>query len=92
MEKIDDYKKLVAWQLSMQLGDLIDEMTSKPPASDNQDFCKQVLKSSAKPAPQMSRGFLRFDARVRYYYRIARRILGETQSHLLRGPASEVLV
>src|SRR4029078_11075968 len=26
MEKIDDYKKLVAWQLSMELGDLIDEM------------------------------------------------------------------
>ena len=25
MEKIDDYKKLVAWQLSMELGDLIDE-------------------------------------------------------------------
>ena len=86
MEKIDDYKKLVAWQLSMELGDLIDEMTSKPPASDNQDFCKQILKSSAKPAPQIAEGFLRFrPTESAYYYRIARASLGETQSHLLRG-------
>ena len=86
MEKIDDYKKLVAWQLSMELGDLIDEMTSKPPASDNQDFCKQILKSSAKPGPQVAEGFLRFKPKESaYYYRVARASLGETQSHLLRG-------
>ena len=86
MEKIDDFKKLVAWQLSMELADLIDDMTANPPASANQDFCKQILKSSAKPGPQIAEGFLRFKPKESaYYYRVARASLGETQSHLLRG-------
>ena len=86
MEKIDDYKKLVAWQLSMELGDLVDDMTSDPPAAADQDFCDQIRKSSSKPAPQVAEGFLRFRPKESaYYYRIARASLGETQSHLLRG-------
>jgi four helix bundle protein len=86
MEKIDDYKKLVAWQLTMELGDLVDDMTSQPPASEDPDFCKQILKASAKAAPQVAEGFLRYRPKESaYYYRIARASLGEAQSHLLRG-------
>jgi len=71
VEKINDFKQLVAWQLSMELGNLVDDMTSQPPASEDPDFCKQILKASAKAAPQMAEGFLRYRPKESaYYYRI----------------------
>lgn len=86
MEKIDDFRQLVAWQLSMELADLVDEMIASGPASRNRDFVRRIQKSSAKPAPQIAEGFLRFKPKESaYYYRIARASLGETQSHLMRG-------
>src|SRR4051812_22056227 len=83
---INDYKMLVAWQLSMELADLVDAMTSRTRAAENQDFCQQILKSSAKAAAQIAEGFLRYRPKESaYYYRIARASLGETQTHLIRG-------
>jgi four helix bundle protein len=84
--KISRPEDLVAWQLSMELADLVDAMVSSGPAARNRTFCDQIQKSSAKVSAQISEGFLRFNARESaYYYRIARASLGETRTHLKRG-------
>jgi four helix bundle protein len=86
VSKIERFEDLVAWQLAMELADLVDAMVSSGPASRNQGFCEQIQKSSAKPAAQIAEGFLRFRPKESaYYYRIAKASLGETQTHLLRG-------
>src|SRR5436190_9874314 len=83
--KISRYEDLVAYQTSNALADLIDEQVLGP-ASRNQYFCDQILKSSAKAPAQIAEGFLRFRPKESaYYYRIARASLGETQTHLERG-------
>ncbi len=86
MPKITRYQDLVAWQLSMELADLVDAMICTEPASKSHDFCHQIQTSSAKAAPQIAEGFVRFrPTESAYYYRIARASLAETQTHLLRG-------
>jgi four helix bundle protein len=85
MAKISRYEDLVAYQTSDELANLIDEQVLGP-ASRNQKFCDQILKSSAKAPAQIAEGFLRFRSKESaYYYRIARASLGETQAHLRRG-------
>jgi four helix bundle protein len=78
---------LIAWQRSMELGDLIDAMTREgTKASFNRRFTEQIQGSSAKAPAQIAEGFLRFQpTESAYYYRIARASLGETQTHLERG-------
>ena len=86
MPSITRYEDLVAWQLAMELADLVDAMVCERSASQNRDFREQIQKSSAKAPAQIAEGFLRFRARESaYYYRIARASLGETQTHLRRG-------
>ena len=86
MPKISRFEDLVAWQLSMELADLVDAMSSGGPASRNKSFCDQIQSASAKAAPQIAEGFLRFRAKESaYYYRVAKASLGETQTHRLRG-------
>ena len=85
VDKINRYEDLVAYQTADELADLIDEQVLGP-ASKNQDFCKQIQKSSAKAPAQIAEGFLRFlPKESAYYYRVARASLGETQTHLKRG-------
>jgi len=80
------FEDLAAWQFAMELADLIDDMVRSGPATQDADFCRQIQKSSAKPAPQIAEGFMRFLPRESaYYYRVARASLGETQTHLKRG-------
>jgi four helix bundle protein len=86
MPQIASFQDLVAWQLAMQLADLVDALVLVGPASRNESFCDQIQKSSSKPSAQIAEGFLRFKPRESaYYYRIARASLGETQTHLIRG-------
>ena len=86
MAKISRFQDLVAWQLAMELADLVDAMTSGGPASKNPSFCDQIQRSSSKIAAQIAEGFARFRAsESAYYCRIARSSLAETQTHLLRG-------
>ena len=83
---IRSFEDLAAWQFAMELADLIDDMILAGPASQNAEFCRQIQKSSSKPAPQIAEGFMRFLPRESaYYYRVARASLGETQTHLQRG-------
>jgi four helix bundle protein len=85
VEKIDRYEDLVAYQTAEELASLIDEQVLGS-ASRNQDFCRQIQKSSAKAPAQIAEGFLRFlPKESAYYYRVARASLGETQAHLRRG-------
>jgi four helix bundle protein len=80
------FEDLVAWQFAMELADLVDDMVRDGPASRDAGFCRQILKSSAKPAPQIAEGFMRFlPKESAYYYRVARASLGETRTHLMRG-------
>jgi four helix bundle protein len=86
MPKINRFQDLVAWQLAMDLADLVDAMISSGRASNNPGFCDQIQRSSSKIAAQIAEGFARFRAtESAYYYRIARASLAETQTHLLRG-------
>ena len=86
MPKISRFQDLVAWQLAMELADLVDAMTSSGRASKNPGFCDQIQRSSSKIAAQIAEGFARFRAaESAYYYRIAKGSLAETQTHLIRG-------
>ena len=86
MPKISRFQDLVAWQLAMELADLVDAMTSSGSASESPSFCDQIQRSSSKVAAQIAEGFARFRAsESAYYYRIAKSSLAETQTHLLRG-------
>ena len=86
MEKISRFEDLVAWQLAMELADLIEAMVSKGPASENRTFVDQILRASSKAPAQIAEGFLRYTAAdSANYYRMARASLGETQTHLERG-------
>ena len=86
MEKISRFEDLVAWQLAIELPDLIEAMVSKGPASENPTFVDQILRASSKAPAQIAEGFLRYTAADSANdYRMARVSLGETQTHLARG-------
>jgi four helix bundle protein len=86
MPKINRYEDLSAWQLAMDLADLVDAMVSKGPAASDRSFVDQILRSSAKAPAQIAEGFLRYTpADSANYYRMARASIGETQTHLERG-------
>jgi len=86
MPKITRFQDLAAWQLAMDLADLVEAMVSRGPATANQTFVDQILRSSSKAAAQIAEGFLRYrPADSANYYRIARASIGETQTHIERG-------
>jgi hypothetical protein len=61
-------------------------MTSITARLRDPDFCKQILKASAKAAPQVAEGFLRVQPKGSAYYYVSRvPRWARRQSHLLRG-------
>jgi four helix bundle protein len=85
-QKISRYEDLIAWQSSDELADLVDAMVSKGPAAQDEDFRRQIKKSSSKAPAQIAEGFVRYKPKESaYYYRVARASLAETQNHLRRG-------
>src|SRR5689334_12367363 len=73
MAKITRLQALAAWQLAMDLADLVEAVVSRGPATANQTFVDQILRSSSKAAAQIAEGFLRYrPADSANYYRIAR--------------------
>jgi four helix bundle protein len=86
MPKITRFEDLAAWQLAMDLADLVEAMVSKGPATTNPTFVDQILRSSGKAPAQIAEGFLRYTpADSANYYRMARASIGETKTHIERG-------
>jgi len=86
MARIDRYEDLICWQLSDELADLVDAMTSKGKILSDPDLRRQLRKAVAKAPAQISEGFVRYSpADTANLLRIARSSLAETMNHLRRG-------
>ena len=86
MAGVRRFQDLVAWQLCVELCDVVFEMTETGSAARDIEYQAQI-RSAAKKAPALiAEGFLRFTAPefVRYL-RMARGELGEIQNHLEFG-------
>ena len=77
------FQDLIAWQLAMELCDVIFEITETGPAASDADFQDQIRRAAKAAPPLIAEGFLRYtpDEFVRYL-RMARGELGEVQSRL----------
>ena len=77
---------LIAWQLCMELEDLVVSITAAGPVSRDFDFCDQIRRSAGSAAPTVAEGFGRFTPKefVRYL-RLALSSIAETETHLERG-------
>ena len=54
------YQDVKAWQLCMELADVIVEITEDGPASRNLDYQDQVRRAAEAAAPLIAEGFVRF--------------------------------
>ena len=83
MATVRIFQDLIAWQLSMELCDVIMEITSTGPAARDTDFRDQIRRAAKAAPPLIAEGFIRYtpDEFVRYL-RMARGELGEVQSRL----------
>jgi four helix bundle protein len=77
------HEELRAWQLCMDLADVIHEITEAGPCSKNPEFLEQIRNAAEAAAPLIAEGFIRFtpDEFVRYL-RMARGEIAEVQSEL----------
>jgi four helix bundle protein len=80
------FEELRAWQLSMELSDLIYEITEDGPCVKDFEFRGQIREAAEAAAPLIAEGFIRFtpDEFVRYL-RMARGEIAEVQSKLKSG-------
>ena len=83
MAGVRRFEDLIAWQRSMDLCNIVFEITCSGPSVRDQDFHGQI-RSAAKKAPALiSEGFLRYTApEMVRYLRMARAEIGEVQNHL----------
>jgi four helix bundle protein len=80
------FEELDAWQLCMELADLVERITESFSGSTDDEYCKQLRRSAAAPAPLIAEGFVRFTpSEIVRYLRMARAELAEVQSHLERA-------
>ena len=80
------YQDLKAWQLCMELADVIVEITEDGPASRNLDYQDQVRRAAEAAAPLIAEGFVRFTpAELVRYLRMTRAEIAEVQTNLERG-------
>jgi four helix bundle protein len=80
------YEDLIAYQRSVELRDLIYEMTAGRPVAVDRRFTDQVRDSSSSVARNLAEGFGRFAPQdFRRFVTIARGSLTETQHHLTHG-------
>ena len=80
------FEDFEAWKLAEELKEKVFEFTSKPPASKDFDYCKQI-RDSARSAPRnIAEGFGRYYPRENVpFQRIALGSLNETLNHLIDG-------
>jgi four helix bundle protein len=80
------FEDLFAWQLAMELCQVIFEITETGPAAYDDEFQKQIRKAAKRAPPLIAEGFLRFLPRPFVnYLRMARGEIGEVQSDLKKG-------
>ena len=83
VRRVEDF---VAWQLCMELDDLVFELTSTGEVAKDFEFRRQIRKSAGGAAPNVAEGYKRFKPReFAHYLRIALASLAETFTHLERG-------
>jgi four helix bundle protein len=80
------FEKLRAWQLSMELSDLIYEITEDGPCVKDFEFRSQFREAAEAAAPLIAEGFIRFtpDEFVRYL-RMARGEIAEVRANSNRA-------
>lgn len=86
MAGVKRFEDLVCWQLATELEDLVPALLANPKAAADREFCDQILRATAKVAPQIAEGFARFKPReTAYFLRIAKGSLAEVQTHLAKA-------
>jgi four helix bundle protein len=86
MAMVQRFQELAAWQLSIELCELVYEITESGKAGGDTEFRNQIRRA-AKSAPSLiAEGFVRFTpAEMVRYLRMARAELAEVQSNLAVG-------
>ena len=83
VRRVEDF---VAWQLCMELDDVVFEITATGAVARDFDFCNQIRESAGGPAANIAEGYRRFGPKeFAKYLRIALGSLSETATHLERG-------
>ena len=83
MTAIKSHEDLVAWQLSDELEDRAYEITARPTARKDRDFCDDIQRSGRSAPANLSEAFHRFRPRdMARFARIALASIGETMNHL----------
>jgi four helix bundle protein len=86
MAGVSRFEDLDAWKLSMQLNDVVFEITSTGRASADSGFRKQIRDAARSAPPMIAEGFIRFTTpEFIHYLRMARGELGEVLNHLEIG-------
>jgi four helix bundle protein len=77
------YEDLIAWQLSVELCDVVFDITEAGGASDDEEFRSQIRAAAQKAPALIAEGFIRYTpGEFVRYLRMARGELGEIQNHL----------
>lgn len=80
------FQDLIAWQLAMELNDVVFEITDAGPPARDAEFRAQIRNAASAAPPLIAEGFLRFTpAEFIRYLRMARGEVGEVQTHLEIG-------
>jgi four helix bundle protein len=80
------FTDLEAWQLCMEMSDLIRKITETGPVTKDREFCDQIRTAADKAAPLIAEGFIRFMPKeFVHYLRMARAEVGEVLSQLDRA-------
>jgi len=80
------FEELECWQLARELERRVFAFTSKPPASRDLEYCRQIRKSSSSAPPNIAEGFGRYyPGDFARFTRNALGSLNETRDHLGAG-------
>jgi four helix bundle protein len=80
------FEDLIAWQVAVQLRDLVCRMTDEGPVLNDRRFRDQIRDSARSAPSNMAEGFARYDPpEFARFLNIARSSLAETQDHLMHG-------
>jgi four helix bundle protein len=83
MATIKSYKDLVCWQVSEQLTDRVYEITARPEALRDRDFCDDIRRAGRSAPANLAEAFGRYRPRdAARFVRIAIGSLEETLNHL----------
>lgn len=80
------FTDLVAWQLSVELRDLVHDVTDRPMVKADRDFYSDLRDAAASVPNNVAEGHARFSpAENRRFLSFARASLNEVQNRLLEG-------